>query len=146
MRNDLLHPDVTAGVPNATEAERAFDAVCRNERFRSYRDMEPSLGVAARAVRAGWCPEAGHFDGAARRRAGYLLDLLARKMPSEPARAWAARLAALRAVQPPAEALGPFFHRDPPGDCGDDLAHAWGLTRGLNRARLDQMLRPPYVA
>ncbi|MCP5426547.1 MAG: hypothetical protein H6970_15990 [Gammaproteobacteria bacterium] len=122
------------------ELERLLDRVCHNEAVPSYRDFEELLAPVARALLAGWQPDLTVFQGLARQRAGYLVDLLAGWMAENPTRAWRPVLDRL-AAETPERVPAPFFHGDPVCEvCHDDVARLWGLTRGLNVTRLRQWL------
>jgi hypothetical protein len=122
------------------DLQATFEAVCRNETYAGYRDLEPDLYAVASALLAGWRPDLGGLTGLAAARAGYLIDLLRGWMPAERASAWGQPLRDLAERDrghPPA----PFFHADPAhAPCHDDLATAWGLARGVNVSRLRQGL------
>jgi hypothetical protein len=119
--------------------------VCWNETVASYRDLENALIPVARALLDGWMPDLLPVRGIARQRAGYLVDLLVGWMPETQARLWLKKRDQL-AGEPERFVSGPFFHGDPvAGPCQDELARHWGLTRGLNIARLRQALKSPYL-
>jgi hypothetical protein len=132
-------PAVSAGL------DGLFLTVCHNEGVASYRDLEDSLAPVARALLAGWRPDPRALEGVACQRAAYLIEVLSGWMPAAQARAWwivLESLAARREEFMPA----PFFHGDPVnGPCQDEVARRWNLTRGVNIARLRQVLEPPYV-
>ena len=129
----------------AADLESLFLTVCHNEKVASYRELENSLAPVARALLAGWRPDPQALEGVACQRAAYLIELLSGWMPAAQARAWRVVLEALAARREefmPA----PFFHGDPvSGPCQDEVARRWHLTRGVNIARLRQVLEPPYV-
>lgn len=121
---------------------RCFKAVVRNEAFASYRDMEPALGVVLRALVGGWRPATEGLRGVVGQRAGYLVSV-AMELGAPRDGAW---LDALRARIGDAVAA-PFFHRERVfAPTSDALALQWGLTGGLERARLRQLLAWPHVA
>lgn len=127
------------------DLDRLLLAVCQNESIPSYRDFELSLIPVARALLDGWTPDLSILQGVAGQRAGYLVDLLSGWMSETRRRDWRQKLAELAHPQD-GFTPGPFFHRDPvAAPCQDELARHWGLTRGLNLARLRQALEPPYL-
>ena len=122
-----------------------FLTVCHNEKVASYRELEDSLAPVARAMLAGWRPDPQALKGVARQRAAYLIELLSGWMPATQARVWRGVLESL-ATRREEFVAAPFFHGDPVnGPCQDEVARRWHLTRGLNLARLRQVLEPPYV-
>lgn len=130
---------------STSELDCLLLTVCRNESVTSYRDFELSLIPVARALLDGWRPDLSTLRGIARQRAGYLIDLLTGWMSETQTRLWLQKLDDL-ADQQEDFTSGPFFHRDPvAGPCQDEVARRWGLTRGLNVARLRQALEPPYL-
>ena len=129
----------------SVDLDSLFLTVCHNEVVASYRELEDSLAPVARALLAGWRPDPQALEGTARQRAAYLIDLLSGWMPAAQARAWRVVLESL-AARRGEFAPTPFFHGDPVnGPCQDEVARRWNLTRGLNIARLRQVLEPPYV-
>ena len=129
----------------AADLDDLFLTVCHNEEVASYRELEDSLAPVARALLAGWRPDPQALKGVACQRAAYLIELLSGWMPAAQARAWRGVLEAL-ATRRQEFAAAPFFHGDPVnGPCQDEVARRWSLTRGLNLARLRQVLEPPYV-
>jgi hypothetical protein len=124
-----------------SDLDDAFATVCANERVDDYRDVEPLLTRVARAIIVdGWEPEPETLEPIARRRAGYLLDVLREWMPDVRAASWARKLDALLATLPSECDHVAFWHRDRSLTGHDDLARRWGLSRGLELGRLSQSL------
>lgn len=122
----------------------SLDALAHNERFSSYREMEEWLLSAVAAVRAGALPPADRLADVPLRRLGYFTELVCSLPGSKPELAdrvgpWLTQ--ARDRLAGTALPNVPFYHGDPPYPDMDALAHAWGLSRGLNQARLWQLLR-----
>lgn len=126
-----------------------FIAACGNERFATEREFYPTLGRVLRALSQD--PEYGRLvqhalagmSGRERARGEYLiLMLMASMQPGarEVWRAWQRSRAPTRIELPDRTT---FFHADsrvPPADCLDEAARKFGLSRGLNLAKFQQLL------
>lgn len=124
------------------DLSRRFESVVRNEAFATYRDMEPDLGVVLRALVGGWRPSPEGLHGIAAQRAGYLVSV-AMELGAPRDGMWLDMLQS----RVGGAVAAPFFHRERVfAPTADALAQRWRLTRGLERARLRQLLAWPHVA
>lgn len=121
-----------------SERDALLERVCANEAMTDFRAMEPELIALSQAILAGWEPSPERLRGAARRRAGYLLDVLRCWMPDARADRWACRLDLL--TLDGSDGAVAFWHADARISGNDDLAKRWGLRRGLELGRLHQQL------
>lgn len=133
---------------NPKVAENSFLAVCNNESLASYRDMERVLSVVVNALLEGWTPPMQALTGPSKRRAGYLLEMMADWLPEHrlPQQLTQQVQQAAKEVVASHEKAVPFFHADLPAPKNyDELAVKWGLSRGLDYSRLKQLVRTGIV-
>jgi hypothetical protein len=137
----MLQPTITpeTGHDSPLSPWQALSLVCHNEQFPSYRDFEIPLGIIARALWTGKIAlsfsQLQDWDTTALRRAGYLLQLLCGLASDAIYDRYWPIVTALRQAVPPSPEPMPFYHADRPGG-HDEVAALWGLSRGLNLARL----------
>lgn len=126
-----------------------FIAVCANERFATERDFYPTLGRVLRALAA----DEGYarvvqkaltaMSGKDRARGEYLILMLMASMKPRPRQVWTAWQKSRGPIGGKFPERITFFHADarlPSAVCLDEAASRFGLARGLNLAKFQQLL------
>ena len=127
-----------------------FLAVCANERFATERDFYPILGRVLRSL-AGDDVEyvrvvqnaLARMSGKDRARGEYLILMLMASMKPGPRQLWSAWQRSRGPVRVKLPDRTTFFHADArvaAPSCLDEAASKFGLARGLNLAKFQQLL------
>lgn len=121
--------------------KKSFAAVCNNETFSSYKEMEPYLTIAANGIISGWRPEIVEMSGLSAQRAGYLVDILRGWTSSELSLSWDNDLNFLRKKLGDNLVSAPFFHGDLIRSTHDEFAIHWGLIKGVDLPKLKRLMK-----
>ena len=126
-----------------------FFAVCANERFATERDFYPTLGRVLRALAAdveygqGVQSALAEMSGKERARGEYLILMLMASMKSSARQLWGAWQSSPGRIPGKLPDRTTFFHADArvaQGICLDEAASKFGLARGLNLSKFQQLL------
>lgn len=126
-----------------------FLAVCANERFATERDFYPTLGRVLRSLVSdetyGRTVQSAlvRMSGKDRARGEYLILMLMASMKPGPRQLWATWQKSRGPVRYELSERTTFFHADArvaPEICLDEAASQFGLARGLNLAKFQQLL------
>ncbi len=126
-----------------------FLAVCANERFATERDFYPALGRVLRSLARDAAygrsvqKSLAALSGKERARGEYLILMLMASMKPEPRRFWAAWQKSRGPIRCELPELTTFFHADAKvarASCLDEAASKFGLARGVNLAKFQQLL------